>query len=108
MAEQRRNDRGRGRWDAPSPPKRDEPPRDPGAYIGRLPERATQPMPPGMGRRDTRDSRGPFSAQRGPDRGRPDVEPGPSPTAAAATTPEADSAPDTVPDNVAPETGQGS
>jgi len=54
MAEQRRNDRGRGRWDAPAPPKRDEPPRDPGAYIGRMPERATQTIPGGIGRKDVR------------------------------------------------------
>jgi hypothetical protein len=104
MTDQRRNDRGRGRWDAPAPPKRDEPPRDPGAYIGRLPERATQPMPPGMGRRDTRGPQ--FPAPRAPEGGRPNSEPESNPT----TAPEASSTPDgpNTPDNVAPETGQGS
>jgi hypothetical protein len=56
MTDQRRNDRGRGRppFSVQPPQQRDEPPRDPGAYIGRKPERATSTIPGGVGRRDDR------------------------------------------------------
>jgi hypothetical protein len=38
-----------------TPPRRqDEPARDPGAYIGRKPERATATIPGGVGRKDVR------------------------------------------------------
>jgi len=54
MADQRRGDRGRGRWEPQPVRRQDEPPRDPGAYIGRKPERATETIPGGVGRRDVR------------------------------------------------------
>lgn len=52
-----RQDRGRwgGRGPQPdAPPRRPEPRRDAGAYIGRMPERATETIPGGVGRRDVR------------------------------------------------------
>jgi hypothetical protein len=46
MTEQRIRDRGRGRFDEPPARRREDgPPRDPGAYIGRRPERATVAIP---------------------------------------------------------------
>ena len=49
------NRRNRGQWgrndDAPRKP---EPRRDAGAYIGRMPERASETTPGGLGRRDER------------------------------------------------------
>ena len=54
MPDQRRNDRGRGRYEPAPVSRREEPPRDPGAYIGRKPERATATIPGGVGRRDVR------------------------------------------------------
>jgi len=55
MMEQRRRDRGRGRFDEPPARRReDEQPRDPGAYIGRRPERTTATIPGGVGRGDVR------------------------------------------------------
>jgi hypothetical protein len=55
MTDQRGN-RGRGgppnQFQTPRPAE--EPPRDPGAYIGRKPERATASIPGGIGRRDVR------------------------------------------------------
>ncbi len=56
MADQRHNDRGRGR--APDSQtdsgKREQQPRDAGAYIGRKPERATETIPGGLGPKDVR------------------------------------------------------
>jgi hypothetical protein len=77
MADQRRNDRGRNRWDSPPPPKRDEPPRDPGAYIGRKPERATETIPGGVGRRDVRVSA--VASQPAPVSGSTDADAGTPP-----------------------------
>jgi hypothetical protein len=55
MAEQQRRDRGRGHAGTPRDEPRDQsPPLDPGAYIGRLPERATETIPGGVGRKDVR------------------------------------------------------
>jgi hypothetical protein len=56
MNEQRRD---RGRWGAGGPrdddaPRKPEPRRDAGAYIGRMPERATETIPGGVGRKDVR------------------------------------------------------
>lgn len=69
MNEQRR-DRGRpgGRatQDEPSN-RRPEPRRDAGAYIGRMPERATETIPGGVQRRDERVSA--VATQPGPVRG---------------------------------------
>jgi hypothetical protein len=46
MTEQRIRDRGRGRFDEPPARRREDgPPRDPGAYIGRRPERVTATIP---------------------------------------------------------------
>lgn len=52
-----RRDRGRhggGRFDDQNAPRKPEPKRDPGAYIGRMPERATATIPGGIGRKDVR------------------------------------------------------
>ena len=51
-----RRDRGRygGRPDDDNTPRKPEPRRDPGAYIGRMPERATETIPGGVGRKDVR------------------------------------------------------
>jgi hypothetical protein len=61
------------------PRRKDQQPRDPGAYIGRLPERATQTIPGGVGRRDRRVSG--VASQPGPVRG-------PAPEATRGVTPE--------------------
>ena len=50
-----RRDRGRyggGRFDDTNAPRKPEPKRDPGAYIGRMPERSIATPPGGQGRRD--------------------------------------------------------
>jgi hypothetical protein len=52
-----RRDRGRyggGRFDDTNAPRKPEPKRDPGAYIGRMPERSTATIPGGLGRKDVR------------------------------------------------------
>ena len=52
-----RRDRGRyggGRFDEDNTPKKPEPRRDPGAYIGRMPERQAETIPGGVGRKDVR------------------------------------------------------
>ncbi len=52
-----RRDRGRyggARHDDDTIPRKPEPRRDPGAYIGRMPERATETIPGGVGRKDVR------------------------------------------------------
>ena len=56
MTNQRRTDssRPRGAEPRPAPDQRDDQPRDPGAYIGRMPERATETIPGGLGRKDQR------------------------------------------------------
>jgi hypothetical protein len=56
MTNQRRTDSTRRRADEPeiTPGQRDDKPRDPGAYIGRMPERATETIPGGIGRKDQR------------------------------------------------------
>jgi hypothetical protein len=56
MAQQRSPDSRRRRPDEASvaPRQRDDTPRDPGAYIGRMPERATETIPGGLGRKDKR------------------------------------------------------
>jgi hypothetical protein len=55
MTDQRRSDRDRRHPEEPPTKRRqDEPPRDPGAYIGRLPERAAATIPGGVSRRDVR------------------------------------------------------
>lgn len=56
MADQRQGNRGGGR--APDPrhgaTNREQKPRDPGAYIGRMPERTTETIPGGVGPQDVR------------------------------------------------------
>lgn len=56
MTNQRRTDSTRRRADEPrsAPGQRDDQLRDPGAYIGRMPERATETIPGGLGRKDQR------------------------------------------------------
>jgi hypothetical protein len=54
MTDQRRDDRGRRFDEAPTRRHEDEPARDPGAYIGRRPERAAATIPGGVGRKDVR------------------------------------------------------
>jgi hypothetical protein len=56
MTDQRRTDSSRRPADEPKsgPGQRDATPRDPGAYIGRMPERATETIPGGLGRKDQR------------------------------------------------------
>ena len=64
-----RRDRGRygGRPDGESAPHKPEPKRDAGAYIGRMPERATETIPGGVGRKDQRVAA--VATQPGPVRG---------------------------------------
>jgi hypothetical protein len=56
MTSQRRTDSTPRRADEPKsePRQHDATPRDPGAYIGRMPERATETIPGGIGRKDQR------------------------------------------------------
>lgn len=56
MNEPRRDqNRGRGGADLPPRPRHpDQKPRDAGAYIGRMPERATETIPGGLGPKDVR------------------------------------------------------
>jgi hypothetical protein len=56
MTNQRRTDSTRRHADEQrfAPGQRDDKPRDPGAYIGRKPERATETIPGGLGRKDQR------------------------------------------------------
>ena len=55
MTNQRRTDSNRRRADEPTRSgQRDDQPRDPGAYIGRMPERATETIPGGLGPKDQR------------------------------------------------------
>jgi hypothetical protein len=56
MTNQRRTDSTHRRADEPrlAPGQRDDQARDPGAYIGRKPERATETIPGGLGRKDQR------------------------------------------------------
>ena len=52
-----RRDRGRSggnRFEDENQQRKPEPKRDPGAYIGRMPERATETIPGGVGRKDVR------------------------------------------------------
>ncbi len=63
----------------PDPRHKDQTPRDPGAYIGRMPERATQTIPGGIGRKDRRVSA--VATQPSPVRG-------PAPEATRGDTPE--------------------
>ena len=69
MTDPRRNDpRRRGPNDPRLPARnRDERPRDAGAYIGRMPERATETIPGGLGPKDERVSA--VATQREPVRG---------------------------------------
>lgn len=86
MDNQRRN---RNQWNRndDAAPRKPEPRRDAGAYIGRMPERSTTPEtgPGGMIRRDSRS--GGFAPQGGPTR--PESQPGARPDA----RPDADQAP---------------
>ena len=45
---------GSNRYEDDNAPRKPEPRRDPGAYIGRMPERATETIPGGVGRKDVR------------------------------------------------------
>ncbi len=56
MADQRQGNRGGGRGPGPrpEPTNRDQKARDPGAYIGRMPERTTETIPGGLGPKDVR------------------------------------------------------
>lgn len=56
MTDQRRNDQRGGQpgETRTAPHERDAKPRDPGAYIGRMPERATETIPGDVGRKDQR------------------------------------------------------
>jgi hypothetical protein len=86
MTDQRRPDQRRGRPGEPrsgdarfASRQRDEKPRDPGAYIGRMPERATETIPGGVGPKDERVSA--LATQRTPVRG-------PGPAADSGQPPE--------------------
>lgn len=63
----------------PEPRNKDQSSRDPGAYIGRLPERTTQTIPGGVGRKDRRSSG--VATHSAPARG-------PAPQATRSRTPE--------------------
>lgn len=73
MTDQRRTDQRRGRPGEPRGDARfasrhqDQKPRDAGAYIGRMPERATETIPGGVGPKDERVSA--VATQPGPVRG---------------------------------------
>jgi hypothetical protein len=56
MADQRSSNRSGGRPSdtRPDDRQRDQKPRDPGAYIGRMPERQAETIPGGVGRKDVR------------------------------------------------------
>ena len=91
---ERRND------ETPEPERRRGGPReqrDPGAYIGRLPERATETIPGGLGRRDKRVSA--VGTQPGPTRG-------PAPAAQEGQVPEGHREAGTATDDTAREAGQ--
>ena len=45
---------GGNRYETDNAPRKPEPRRDPGAYIGRMPERATETIPGGVGPKDVR------------------------------------------------------
>ena len=78
MSDMRNRDRGRGRPDSPPPPRsQEEKPHDPGAYIGRKPERATETIPGGVGRGDVRVSA--VGTQPAPVRGDTDAPTGAAP-----------------------------
>ncbi len=49
-----RNRFGGNRYEDDNAPRKPEPRRDPGAYIGRMPERATETIPGGVGPKDVR------------------------------------------------------
>ncbi len=81
MTTQRRADsRGNRPNEAPPAPRhRDQKPRDAGAYIGRMPERATETIPGGVGPKDERVSA--VATQPAPVRG-------PAPASTEGGTPE--------------------
>jgi hypothetical protein len=105
MTQQRSSDprRDRNRWprsDGPGqsgPGGRTEPRRDPGAYIGRMPERATETIPGGVGPKDERVSA--VATQPGPVRGEP-------PASAEGTVPEGHREAANVTDDTKREAGQ--
>ena len=79
MNEQRRD---RGRWggrgsNEEAPPRRPEPRRDAGAYIGRMPERAAETIPGGVGPKDQRVSA--VATQPAPVRGDTNADAGATP-----------------------------
>ena len=88
MTQQRRSDfrRGRPGDPVPAPRQRDSTPRDPGAYIGRMPERAVEPIPAA-------------NPQPAPARGT-------EPVSEAGGSPVADRKPEQATDRPTAETGQ--
>jgi len=99
MTQQRRNEfrRGRPGDPLPTPRQRDTTPRDPGAYIGRMPERATETIPGGLGPKDERVSA--IGTQPGPVRGD-------APAADAGRPPEGHREADNAAEDRAREAGQ--
>jgi hypothetical protein len=80
MTTHRRADtRGKPNEPAFTPRHRDQKPRDPGAYIGRMPERATETIPGGVGPKDERVAA--VATQPAPARG-------PAPASTEGGTPE--------------------
>jgi hypothetical protein len=76
MDNQRRN---RGQWNSnqDAAPRKPEPRRDAGAYLGRKPAGATETIPGGVGRKDQRVSA--VATQPSPVRGSTDPDTGPAP-----------------------------
>jgi hypothetical protein len=78
MDNQRRDRRSGGnRFEDANTPRKPEPRRDPGAYIGRMPERATETIPGGVGPKDVRVSA--VASQPAPVRGDTNADTGTPP-----------------------------
>jgi hypothetical protein len=81
---------GGDRFDQDEGPRKPEPKRDPGAYIGRMPERATETIPGGLGRGDQRVSA--VGTQPGPVRGDTRADAGATPEGHREGAPASDGA----------------
>ena len=87
---------GANRYENDNAPRKPEPRRDAGAYIGRMPERATETIPGGIGRKDQRVAA--VATQPGPVRGDTNAD--------AGTPPEGHTEGQNATDDVQREAGQ--
>ena len=85
-----RNRYGGNRFEEDNAPRKPEPRRDPGAYIGRMPERATETIPGGVGRKDVRVSA--VASQPAPVRGDTNADAGTPPEGHREGAPASDDA----------------